>query len=127
MSDEHTDTTSRAPGGPENAPPTTLSPTVPSTLSSASVTTEPSAATSTTPRLHSDWPDGTDGPPKRRRRRGSRGGRNRRKPGTGAGTQSGGESGEESEAQAGNQRKPIGESGRSSAGQLRSSPVPRRV
>jgi ribonuclease E len=67
MSDEHTDTVSRAPSGAEPASPNPV----------------PVPATGGAPATGASGPDGATGPdgaPKKRRRRGSRGGRNRRKP-----------------------------------------------
>src|SRR5262245_35542596 len=79
MSDEHTDTVSRAPSGPETA-----SPNPTSTAGSAPAPTP--------------GPDGATGAPKKRRRRGSRGGRNRRKPGGQSGQNQGGQSQNQSKA-----------------------------
>ena len=92
MSDEHTDTVSRAPGGPETASP---NPTPAPDPTPVAPSTAPSAG-APEPEL------GPDGAPKKRRRRGSRGGRNRRKPGTGQGGQNQGGPNQSGQNQGGN-------------------------
>jgi ribonuclease E len=86
MSDEHTDTVSRAPSGPETASPNPSPTSVPG---AATPTAAPSPGASET----APGPEGTTGADaaKKRRRRGSRGGRNRRKPGGQSGQSDGGQ------------------------------------
>src|SRR3954451_14968639 len=74
MSDEHRDTMSRAPIGPETA---SSNPTTPTPAAPTAAPTAEAAETAL----------GPDGAAKKRRRRGSRGGRNRRKPGSSQGNQ----------------------------------------
>src|SRR5262245_31893153 len=82
MSDEHTDTVSRAPSDPESGSPNPTSNPVPAVAQSEPVAGSMPAASGS---------DGASGAPKKRRRRGSRGGRNRRKPGSAPGGQNQGQ------------------------------------